>query len=103
MLGPIRDETVEGRRNLYNQEFPNFYPSRNIMELIRRSRWMRWAGHVARIEAKMNTSGILVEKPEGMRPLGRPRRKWDDNIKKNLREIGWGYMYWIHLAQNGNK
>jgi hypothetical protein len=56
-----------------------------------------WAGHVARME-KRNAWRILVGKPEGNRPLGRPRRKWGDNIKMDLREIGWGGMDWIDLA-----
>jgi hypothetical protein len=61
---------------------------------------MRWAGHVARTGAKRNAYRILVGKPEGKRPLGRPRRMWEDNIKMDLREIGWGGMEWIDLAQD---
>jgi hypothetical protein len=61
---------------------------------------MRWAGHVARIWQKMNTYRILVDKPKGKSPLGRPRCRWEDNIKRDLREIGWGGMDWIDLAQN---
>jgi hypothetical protein len=59
---------------------------------------MRWAGNVARIK-KRNAYTILVGKPEGKRPLGRPRRRWVDNIKIDLREIGWDGMEWIDLAQ----
>jgi hypothetical protein len=65
------------------------YSSPNIIKMIK-SRGMRWAGHVAR----------LVGKPEGRRPLGRPRRRWVDNIKIDLRETGWGGMDWIDLAQD---
>jgi hypothetical protein len=63
-------------------------------------RWMRWAGHVARIGKKRNAYGILAGKPERKRPLGRPRRRWVDNIKIDLSERGWDSMEWIHLAQD---
>jgi hypothetical protein len=62
------------------------------------SRRMRWAGHVASIGAKMNVYKILVGKLQGKRPLGRQRRRWMNNIKMNLREIGWVGMDWIDLA-----
>jgi hypothetical protein len=65
-----------------------------------KSRRMRWAGHVARMEETRNAYRILVGKPEGRRPLGRPRRKWVDNIKLDLREIGWDGMDWIDLTQD---
>jgi hypothetical protein len=65
-----------------------------------KSRVMRWAGHVARKGAKRNACTILVGKPEGKRPLGKPRRRWMDNIKMVLREIGWDVMDWIDLAQD---
>jgi hypothetical protein len=61
---------------------------------------MRWAGHVARIGEKWNAYRILVGKPEGKRPLGRPRRRWVDNIKMDLREIGWDSVDWIDMAQD---
>jgi hypothetical protein len=64
---------------------------------------MRWAGHVARIGEKWNAYRIFVEKPEGKRPLGRPRRRWEDNIRMNLRELGWGGMDWIDVAQDRNQ
>jgi hypothetical protein len=63
-------------------------------------RRMRGAGHVARIGEKRNGCRILVGKPEGKRPLGRPKRRWVDSIKIDLREIGWGGMDWIDLAQD---
>jgi hypothetical protein len=62
-----------------------------------KSRKMLWAGHVARMREKRNAYRILVGKPEGKRPLGRPGRRWEDNIRMDLREIGWGGMDWIHL------
>jgi transcription termination factor 2 len=63
-------------------------------------RRMRWAGHVARTGEKRNAYRILVGKPEGKRPLGRPRRRWKNNIKMDLREIRLGDMDWIDLAQD---
>jgi hypothetical protein len=65
-----------------------------------KSRRMRWEGHVARIGKTRNAYRILVGKPEGKRSLGRPRRRWVDNIKMDLREIGWDGMDWIELAHD---
>jgi hypothetical protein len=65
-----------------------------------KSRRMRWAGHIAQMGEKRNAYRILVGIPERKRPLGRPRRRWVDNIKMDLREIGWDGMDWIDLAQN---
>jgi hypothetical protein len=64
-----------------------------------KSRRMRWAGYVAQMVEERNAYRMLVGQPEGKRPLGRPRRRWVDNIKMNLREIGWDGMDWIDLAQ----
>jgi hypothetical protein len=75
------------------------YSSPNIIRIIK-SRRMKWAGHVARLGETRNAYRILVGKPEGKRPLGRPRRRWVDNIKMNLREIGWDGRDWIELAQD---
>jgi hypothetical protein len=61
---------------------------------------MRWAEHIAPMGQKRNAYGILLGKPEGKRPLGRPRGSWEDNIRMDLREIGWGNMDWIGLAQD---
>jgi len=61
---------------------------------------MRWAGHVARMGEKRGVYRVLVRKPEGKRPLGRPRRRWEDNIKMDLQEVGCGGMDWIELAQD---
>jgi hypothetical protein len=71
----------------------------SIIRIIK-SRRMGWAGHVAGMEEKKNAYRILVGKPERNRSLGRPRRRWEDNIRMDLREIGWGGMYWIDLAQD---
>jgi hypothetical protein len=64
---------------------------------------MRWAGHVARMGEGRGAYRILVGRPEGRRPLGRPRRRWEDNIKMNLQEVGWGGMDWIDLAQDRDR
>jgi hypothetical protein len=64
---------------------------------------MRWAGHAARKGQKRNTYSILVGEPEGKRPLGRPRSRWVDNIKMDLREIEWGGMDWFDLVQDRNQ
>jgi hypothetical protein len=88
-----------GWRKLHNEELHSLYSSPSII-IMMKSRRMRWAGHVARMGAKRNVYRILVGKPEGKRPLGRPRRRWADNIKMDLREIGWDGMDWIELAQD---
>jgi hypothetical protein len=64
---------------------------------------MRWAGHAARMGERRNAYRILVGKPEGKRPLGRPRRRWVDNIKMDLREVGWDGMDWMDMAQNRDR
>jgi hypothetical protein len=64
-----------------------------------KSRIMRWAGHVARMGEGRNVYRALMGKPEGKRPLGRSRRRWEDGIRRDLRENGWGSVEWIHLAQ----
>jgi hypothetical protein len=79
---------------LHNEEL------HNLDSLMIKSRKMRLAGHIARIGEKRNAYKILVGKPGGKRPLGRPKRRWEDNIKIDHREIGWGGMDWIDLAQN---
>jgi hypothetical protein len=83
---------------LHNEELHNLYSSPNIITMIKSTRMM-WAGHVARMETR-NAYSILVRKPEGKRPLGRPRRRWVDNIKMDLREIGWDGRDGNELAQD---
>jgi hypothetical protein len=99
ILGPKRDEVIGGWRKLHNEELHNVYCSPSIIRIIKPRR-MRWAGHVARMGEKRNAYRMLVGKPEGKRPLERPRRRWEDNIRMDLREIGWGGMDWIDLAQD---
>ena len=64
---------------------------------------MRWAGHVARMGEGRDVYRVLVGKPEGKRPLGRPRRRWEDNIRMDLREVGCGGVDWMELAQDRNR
>jgi hypothetical protein len=101
IFGPKRDEVAGGRRKLHNEEFRDFYSSPSIIRVMK-SRRMRWAGHVDRMEKK-KVFRLLAGKPEGKRPLGRPRRKRTDNIKMDVVEIGWGGVDWIGLAQDRDK
>jgi hypothetical protein len=101
-LGPKRDEVTGGWRKLHNEELRYLYSSPSIIRIIK-SRRMRWAGHIARMGEKRNAYRLLVGKPEGKRPLGRPRRRWVYNIKIDLLEIGWGSVDWIGLAQDRDK
>jgi hypothetical protein len=87
---------------LHIGELHNFYSSPDIIRQIK-SRRMRWAGHVARMGEGRNLYRVLVGKPEGKRPLGRPRRRWVDGIKMDLEEIGSGVVERIHLAQDRDR
>jgi hypothetical protein len=89
-------------RKLQNEELSDLYPSPSIIRIIK-SRRVRWAGHVARMGEKRDTYRLLVGKPEGKRPLGRPRCRWVDNIRMDLGEVGWGDVDWIGLAQDRNR
>jgi hypothetical protein len=102
IFGPKRDEVTGGWRKLHNEQLCDLYSSPSIIRIIK-SRRMRWAGHVARMGEKRNAYRLLVGKPEGKRPLGRPRRRWVDDIKMKLSEIGWGGVDWIGLAQDRDK
>jgi hypothetical protein len=84
IFGSKRDEVTGDSRKLHNEELHNLYPSSSVIRVIK-SRRMRWAGHVARMGGKMNAYRTFVGKREGKRPLGRPRRRWGDNIKMDLR------------------
>ena len=75
------------------------YSLPNIVRVVK-SRRMRWAGHVARMAEDRGVHGVLVWRPERRRPLGRPRRRWEDNIKMNLQEVGGGPGDWMELAQD---
>jgi hypothetical protein len=84
---------------LHNDELHSLYSSPNIVTVIK-SRRMRWTGHGARVREGRGLHRVLFGKPEGKRPLGRSRCRWEDNIKLNLREIGIDRAHWIHLAQD---
>jgi hypothetical protein len=88
IFGPKRDEVTGEWRKLHSGELHNLYSSPDIMRQIK-SRRMRWVGHAARMGEGRNLYRVLVGKPEGKRPLGRPRRRWEDGIKRDLREIDW--------------
>jgi hypothetical protein len=102
IFGPQRDEVTGGWRKLHNEELRDLYSSPSIIRIIK-SRRMTWEGHVARMGKKRNAYRLLVGKPEGKRPLGRPRRRWVDNIKIYLLEIGWARVDWMGLAQDRDK
>jgi len=89
VLGPKRDKVTGEWRKLHNEELRDLYSLPNIMRVVK-SRRIRWAGHVARMGEGRGVHRFLVGKPEGKRPLGRPRRRWEDNIKKDLQEVGGG-------------
>jgi hypothetical protein len=99
IFGPKRNEVTGDWRKLHNGEPHNLCLSTDIIRQIK-SRRMRWAGHVARTGEGRNLYRVLVGKPEGKRPLERLRRRWEDGMKMDLREIGWGGVGWIHLAQD---
>ena len=102
IFGPRRDEVTGDWRKLHNEEINVLYCSPNIVRVIK-SRRMRWAGHVARMGEERGVHRVLVGKPEGKRPLGRPRRRWVDNIRMDLQEVGCGYMDRIRLARDRDK
>jgi len=102
IFGPRRDEVTGEWRRLHNEELNDLYSLPNIVRLIK-SRRMTWAGHVARMGEERGRIGSWWGNPGGKRPLGRPRRRWVDNIRMDLQEVGCGYMDWIGLAQYRNR
>jgi hypothetical protein len=102
IFGQKRDEVTREWRKLHNEELHDLYSSPRIIRIIK-SRRMRWAGHVKRMEEKRNAYRLLVGKPEGKRPLGRPRRRWVYNINMDLGEVGCGDVDWIGLAKDRNR
>jgi hypothetical protein len=98
LFAPKKDEMMEGWTKLHNEELRNLHSSPNIIKM--KSRRMRRAKHVARLGKKRNTYRILVGKSKGKIPIGRPRRKWEDNIKMDHRKMGWSGADWINLAQD---
>ena len=102
IFGPRRDEVTGEWRRLHNEELNDLYSSPNIVRVIK-SRRMRWAEHVAHIGEERGAYRVLVGKPEGKRLLGIPRRRWVDNIRMDLQEMGCGYMDWTGLAQDRDR
>ncbi|KAJ4448446.1 hypothetical protein ANN_10462 [Periplaneta americana] len=97
IFGAKRDEDAGEWRKLHNTELHALYSSPEIIRNLK-SRRLRWAGHVARMGESRNAYRVLVGRPEGKRPLGRPRRRWEDNIKMDLWEVGYDDRDWINLA-----
>jgi hypothetical protein len=103
IFGPKRDEVTGEWRKLHSGELRNLYSSPDIIRQIR-SRRMRWAGHVARMGEGRNVYRALVGKTKGKTTLGRPRRRWEDGIKLDLTEIGWGVwseFIWLRIGTVG--
>jgi hypothetical protein len=99
IFGTTRDEVMGQLRRLHNEELNDLYSSPNIVQVIE-SRRMRWGGHVAGMGEKRGAYRVLVGKPKGKRPVGRPRHRWVVNIRMDVQEVGCGYMDWIGLAQD---
>jgi hypothetical protein len=101
-VGAERVEVTEKWRKLHNEELNDLYCSPNIVRVIK-SRRMKWAGHVARMGWRTGLYRVLVGKPEGKRPLGSPRRRWEGNIKMDLQEVGCRGVDRIELAQDRDR
>jgi hypothetical protein len=97
----LKKNLLPSSYGLHNEELYGLYSSPSIVRVIK-ARRMRWAGHVARM-GEVRCAYILVGRPKGRRPLGRPRRRWEDNIKLDLGEIEFGDVDWIHLAQDRDR
>jgi len=102
IFGPRRDDVTGEWWRLHNEKLNDLYCSPNIVRVIKWRR-MRWAGHVARMGEERAVYRVLVGKPEGKRPLGRPRRRWVDNMRMDLQGVGCGCMDWIGLAQDRDR
>jgi len=101
VFGSKRDEVTREWRKLHNEERRDLYSLPNIVRVVK-SRRIRWAGHVALMGDGRGVHRVLVGKPEGKRPLGRPRHRWEDNIKMDLWEVGGGGD-WMELAQDRDR
>jgi hypothetical protein len=100
--GPKRDEVTGEWRKLHNEELHILYSPPDIIRQVK-SRRMSWAGHMARMGEERKVYKVFVGKPEGKRPLGRPRRRCEDGIGMDLREIGLGGVDWIRLSQDRDR
>ena len=99
IFGAKKDDITGEWRKLHNAELHALYSSPNIIRSLK-SRRLRWPGHVARMEQSRNSYRVLMGKPEGKRPFGKIRRRWEDNIKMDLREVGCDPGEWIDLAED---
>jgi hypothetical protein len=102
VFGPKRDEVTGEWRKLHNEKLNDLYSLPNIVRVVKLRR-MRWAGHVVRMGEDRGVHRVLVEKPEGKKPLGRPRGRWEDNIKMDFQEVGGGRGNWMELAQDRDR
>jgi hypothetical protein len=102
VFGPKRDKVAGEWRKLHNEELNDLYSLPNIVRVVK-SRRMRWAGHVVCMGEDRGGHRMLVGKPERKRPLGRPRRRWEDNIKMDHQEVGEGHGHWMMLAQDRDR
>jgi transcription termination factor 2 len=102
VFGPKRDVVTRDWRKLHNEELNDLYSLPSIVRVVK-SRRMRWAGHVARMGENRGVHRVLVGEPEGNRPLGKPRRRWEDNIKMDVQEVGRGRGDWMELAQDRDR
>jgi len=103
IFGPKRDEVTGEWRKLHNEEFKEPYSSPSSVRLIK-SRRMRWVGHVGCMGERRSVHRVLVGKPEGKRRLGRPRRRWEENIKLELQNVGrgpWTGSIWPRTGTGG--
>jgi len=104
IFGPKRDEETGEWRKIYKEELNDLHCLSNIVRVIK-SRRMRWAGHVARMGERRGVYRVLVGKPEGKRPLGRPRSRWDENITMDPQDMGcggiWAGLIWLRIGTGG--
>jgi hypothetical protein len=102
VFGPKRDEVTEEWRKLHNEELNDLYSLPNILRVVKSTR-MRWAGHVARMGEERGEHRVLVGKPEGKRPMGRPRRRCEDNIKMDFQDVRESCGDWMELAHDRDR